>query len=90
MKATIDVWQFIPEPPEDEPGFLTYRIAGLLNDKPYCCEVSIEIDGRDAEYNHLWGEEIAKDGFFGDKWDAVLVAISETPLLEQDMAARST
>jgi len=88
MKATIDVWQFIPAV-DEEAGFLTYRFAGVVNGEPFCGEVSMEIDGRDGEYKHLWGVDIAPDQFFGDKWDAVLVAMSENATLEADMAHRT-
>ena len=89
MKATIDVWQFIPAPADEEPGFLTYRFAGRIDDKPFCGDVSMEIDGRDAEYKCLWGVDIASNQFFGEEWDAVLVAMCENETLEADMAERS-
>ena len=92
MKATIDVWQFVPSE-DDEPGFLTYRIAGVVDNKPYCAEISIEIDGRDGECNMLWGYDIAPNQHFGEAWDAVLEEMSKTfndgTDLATDMAERT-
>jgi len=87
-KATISVWQFQPKP-EDEGCMLTYRLAGLVDNKPFCADVSMEIDGRDGEVQMLWGHDIAPDQLFADDWDAVLVAMSEIPELEADMEQRS-
>jgi hypothetical protein len=91
-KATIDVWQFIPEPIGSEPGFLTYRVAGLIDGKPYCCNISVEIDGRDVECDRIWGVSLTEeDGTtFFSKWDAFLAALDKTPQLEGDMFRRST
>jgi len=90
MEATIDVWQFRPEPEDDEPGFMTYRFAGTIDGKPYCGDVSMEIDGRDGEYDHLWGVRLADEmGRWGDEWDAVLTAMCDNKELEADMQRRS-
>jgi len=82
--ATIDVWQFIP----GDECWHTYRFAGVIDGKPYCAEVAMEIDGRDAEVTHLWGVDIAPDQFFGDEWDAVMLAMSQNKSLEADMMGR--
>jgi len=87
-KATIDVWQFIPEE-DDPPIFMTYRFAGLVEGKPYCCEVSMEIDGRDCDLEHIWGHDIAPDQMFEEDWDAVLGAMSDNKSLYADMARRN-
>ncbi len=89
MVATIDVWSYVPLAADEEPGFLTYRLAGTVEGRPYCGVVSMEIDGRDGEYESLWGVDLAPDGMWGEEWDAVVTAMSSTPDLAADMADRT-
>jgi hypothetical protein len=70
-KVTIDVWQHVRTD-----CFVYYRFAGLCDGKPWCATIGIEIDGRDAEYEHHWGENLEcyqnPDG-----WDGFLMALEE-------------
>lgn len=88
-KVTLDVWQYKPEPPDDEPCFMTYRLAGTINGRPFCSDVSMEIDGRDGEFEVVWGPSIAPADN-PDAWDAVLNAMCENAELTADMEKRST
>lgn len=93
MVATIDVWMYVPATEDEGDGFMKYRIAGTVDGRPYCGVVDIEIDGRDGEYESLWGVDLAPNpvagGMWGEEWDAVLAAISDTLGLGADMAART-
>ncbi len=75
MQVKIDLWQFVPPEADEEPGMPTYRIAGTVDGKPYCGDLSMEIDGRDIEYEKLWGVDIL-DNF--DAWDFLQDEIGKT------------
>jgi hypothetical protein len=85
--TTVDVWQYCTTE-EDRGAWETYRIAGCIDDKPFCCEISMEVDGRDCELKTLWGVDVAPDGHFGDDWDSVLEAIHKNTSMTADMGRR--
>jgi len=74
-KVTIDVWQHV-----ETDVFVYYKIAGLCHGKPYCATIGIEIDGRDGEYEHHWGESIEWIDY-PERWDDFLVTMSENESL---------
>lgn len=88
MKVQIDVWQFVPPQADEEPGMPTYRVAGLIGEKPFCCEVSFEIDGRDCEYKHLWGVNVA-DWDSPDAWESLLEAFTKLADWNADFQKRA-
>jgi hypothetical protein len=64
-RITCDVIQPKPEPADDHHGFQC-RVAGLYNSKPYCVDVWCEHDGRDVEFEPVWGADIREDMDFFD------------------------
>ena len=75
MKIEVSLWQFVPPQEDEQPGMPTYRIAGLVDGKPFCGDMSLEIDGRDAEYEPVWGVDL-RDDF--DMWDSLWPALEQT------------
>ena len=67
VNVTCDVMQPTPEPDNEHYGFAC-RIAGLFKDKPYCIDVWCEHDGRDCEFEPVWGaaKKAIKDADFFD------------------------
>lgn len=86
MQVTITMWQFVPPEADEEPGMPTYRLAGLADDKPFCGDMSVEIDGRDAEYEPIWGFDL-RDDF--DMWNALWPALEKADGWNADMEARA-
>ena len=75
----------IPDAPDEEPGcFDTYKLAGTIDNKPFICKVAFERDGRDAEYDHIAGENIYVTTN-PDAWDAMLSSWPQD--LQADMLA---
>ena len=90
VKIVISLWQFVPPQEDEEPGMPTYRFAGTVNtggwDKPFCVDISCEIDGRDCECEHVWGQNIGNDF---DMWDAMQDAFMKHPGWNEDFQKRS-
>jgi len=57
-------------------SFITYRLKGTIDGKPFGTEWEIEIDGRDIEINDLYGEPT--DSFVAyENFEAVLAVFTE-------------
>lgn len=91
VSLTINSWAFVPEPEDDEPCFMTYRLKGVVDGQPFDIKASMEIDGRDAEREQYAGPEIAWDGDEDARrrWDELLVQFEEVPDLVDDMDKRT-
>lgn len=73
---------------EEDLCFLRYRLAGTQNGTPFICQIGMEIDGRDGEYDHISGVNMDfANG--GTNWDDLLEALGQVPDLEKDMKERS-
>ncbi len=46
---TVDQIKQIPQGDDEEPGFPTFEVRGTLDGKGFVYNVSIELDGRDAD-----------------------------------------
>lgn len=96
MPVVINQWTFVPEPEGDEPCFMTYELEGVYTGpgivRPFHVRVSMEIDGRDAEYVQLSGLDMSfnsEDEAARNRWDELLAAFESTPGLSADMEQRS-
>lgn len=85
-KVTIDVWLH-DEEHEETDCFIFYRFAGLCDGKPWCATVGIEIDGRDMEFEHHWGERL--DNNDPDRWEAFMEALCDDEALIADQEQRA-
>jgi hypothetical protein len=89
MPCVILVWQRITE--EGDAGvWQRYRLAGTWNKIPFCCEVAMEIDGRDGEYKRIFGPDMdfaSPNGRIAFRWDDLLEAMSQNESMSADMAS---
>ena len=86
-KCVVAEWTYCPLPDDEEPCFLYYKISGTIDGKPFSCKVGFETDGRDADYEHITGENMDFNNPDQENWDALISSIP--PEMETDMASRT-
>jgi len=97
QKLVIEAWQRVPYAAGEEPGMPTWRVAftapapALLPGKARCgiADVSMEIDGRDGDYEHVAGYNPMVTLGEADGWEAIVLALSECDTLQADMQAET-
>lgn len=59
----------IPYEADEEPGMPTFRLEGTWKGAPSVYNVSVELDGRDADWDHQSGADPSADAYADDAPD---------------------
>jgi hypothetical protein len=86
MDLKIGLWVFVPPQDGELPGMPSYKIAGTVNGEIFMGVISLEIDGRDAEYEPIRGIDL-RDDF--DLWDQLPLALEKAAGWAEDFEARA-
>ena len=87
-KVVIKSWKFVEPQVDEEPGMPTYHLEGTCDGASFVCQISMEIDGRDVEFEHISGVNMDFAGP-GAKWDGLLVAFENCVSLTADFSKRA-
>jgi hypothetical protein len=78
----------MPAEIDEEPGMPTFAVSGSFNGQPFEVNLSIELDGRDMEAQHVAGVDIFGtdvDSTFFDAQEQIFVAIGNSPAYTEAM-----
>lgn len=85
MNMKIQNVERVPMQEDEELGMPTFRVSGTWKGEKFVYDVSMELDGRDAEWEHKEGLNL--ENSLGDQWideqDAIFTAISESGLYKE-------